>query len=305
MNKPIISVVVCTYNRADLLPGCLESLAEQTLDKSIYEVIVVNNNSTDNAQGIAEEFAGKQPNFRVVVETKQGLSHARNRGYREAKGDYVAYIDDDARADVRWVELILDALESVKPEPVVVGGTILPWYEKKPPDWFMDDYEIRSWGDAKHFLEPPRAENGFSGSNMTFRKSILEEFGGFSADYGVVGNVLRLGEETELFSRIYKKHPLFWYDPAIQVEHLVPARNMSVSYRLKRTYAGGIYGAAVGGNHSVMAKAKALIFIVAKCCILPFRVSWWRKDWQRSFLKQAQPIAGAAGFLKGLMFVDK
>lgn len=297
---PLVSVVVCTYNRADLLAVCLQTLADQTLNKSLYEVIVVNNNSTDNTQETAEDFA-RQANFRVVVEMNQGLSHARNRGYKEARGEYVAYIDDDARADERWLENVILSFENVKPEPVAVGGVILPWYEKTPPEWFMDDYEIRSWGTEKGFLQAPRAQDGFSGSNMTFKKSILEEFGGFSADYGVVGDSLRLGEETELFNRIYKKNPLFWYDPDIRVEHLVPARKISVRYRLERAYMGGISGAARNGNYSFIAMLKAVIYITIKSCILPFCVSWWKKDWQRSFLKQAQLIAGSTGFLKGLM----
>ncbi|MGD8380729.1 MAG: glycosyltransferase, partial [Syntrophobacterales bacterium] len=93
-----ISVIVCTYNRAELLGGTLRTLCHQTLDTSEYEVIVVDNNSTDNTREVVDEFCRRSSNVRYCFEPQQGLSHARNQGLQEAKGKYVAYIDDDARA---------------------------------------------------------------------------------------------------------------------------------------------------------------------------------------------------------------
>ncbi len=235
----VLSIIVCTFNRQDLLPLCLRSLAEQTLDKSLYEVIVVNNNSTDGTQEIAKSFAAQYGNFRVVVERKQGLSHARNCGWREALGEFVAYIDDDAKATREWCERILNAFQTVSPQPAAVGGKSHPFYETPPPPWFTDEFEIRTWGTTAGFLELPRARYGFSGSNMAFRKNILEVHSGFSAEYGMTGQTTRMGEETELFYRVYDKQPYFWYDPAILVYHWTPARIMKVSYRFWRAFSAG------------------------------------------------------------------
>ena len=98
-----ISVVVCTYNRAHILPGCLESLVAQTLDSKLFEVVVVDNGSIDNTKEVAETFVGKFSRFKVVSALQQGHSFARNRGWQEARNPFVAYIDDDARAYPDWL----------------------------------------------------------------------------------------------------------------------------------------------------------------------------------------------------------
>lgn len=245
LNSIQISVVVCTYNRSELLWGCLESLAKQTLEVGLFEVIVVDNNSTDNTLEIADQFAKTLPNLIILSELNQGLSHARNRGWREAGGAYVAFIDDDARAAPDWCERILKAFNAVTPTPVAIGGQIHPWYEVPPPSWFTDDFEIRTWGKFAGFLELPRARYGFSGSNMAFQRQILERFGGFSPQYGIVGGKLRMGEDTEFFYRIYEEEPNFWYDPLIKVLHLVPKRNYNILYRISRSYSSAQSFAAI------------------------------------------------------------
>lgn len=298
----MISVVVCTYNRAHLLPICLQSLVDQAIDKSLYEVIVVDNNSTDETSGIASDFAKRYENFTVVYEKKQGKSYALNAGIDASKGKYVAFIDDDAKAFPDWLERIMNAFNTVKPEPAAVGGKISPWYEQMPPAWFTDDLEIRTWGDEKGFLKPPRAQHGFSGSNMTLPREILNECGGFMPDVGPVGDKFAMGEEITLYNRIYEKHPWFWYDPTILVEHFVPVSKMSVGYRIKRAYLGGISMVFLQKKISIPIMIKTLLVVIVKVVILPFKVRWWQKNWQRSFIYHVQPIANAYGFLAGNLF---
>lgn len=258
MSAPFLSIIVCTYNRADLLLGCLESLVLQVVGCRLFEVIIVDNNSTDNTQANVLEFIKKYPNFRYVSVRSQGLSHARNCGWRKARGKYVAYIDDDAKATPRWCERILNAFETVTPTPAAVGGQILPFYETTPPPWFTDDFEIRTWGTNAGFLEPPQAMYGFSGSNMAFPRRILERFGGFSTQFGIVGGKLRMGEDAEFFYRIYDEEPNFWYDPLIMVYHWVPARNLKVMSRIIRSYYCGQSLASMQGR-------TITVFDYAKC----------------------------------------
>jgi glycosyltransferase involved in cell wall biosynthesis len=297
----LVSVVVCTYNRAEILKGAIESLCSQTADSSLYEIIVVDNNSTDDTQKVVERFA-HFGNVLYYPENRQGLSHARNRGWQAAQGEYVAYIDDDAKASPDWVERIIDAFESVEPQPVAVGGEIHPWYETTPPQWYTDDFEIRSWGKDKGFLESPKAQSGFSGSNMAFKKSILESYKGFSSEYGMVGSQMRLGDETALFYRIYQNHPLFWYDPDIKVEHWVPSRNMTISYLLRRYFHGGESSIRIHLEGSRFIIIKKILRFMFESIVFPFRVKWWDKNWQRSFLKHARPVCTSLGSLKGLLF---
>lgn len=297
-----LTVIVCTYNRANLLQDCLQSLSNQTIGKSLYEVVVVINNSTDNSREVADDLVKRHTNFRVVEEDTQGLSHARNRGYREAWGEYVAYIDDDGKAFPDWAERILRAFETVVPEPVAVGGMILPLYKKSPPLWFTDDLEIRTWGDKKGFLQLPYAPYGFSGSNMAFRRSILESYGGFSTDFGMDGDKLRFGEDAELFSRIYSHHPWFWYDPDIKVQHLVPERNMKISYRIKRAYFVGISNVIINRQRSAPNSLTTSLPAKLKNLYYSYFTEWGDRKWQRNLLKCAEFVASTVGYLKGKKF---
>jgi len=292
----VLSVLICTYNREELLPICLSSLVEQTLDRSKYEVIVVDNNSTDNTRRIAESFAAKYDNFRVVLENKQGLSHARNC-WREAKGEFVAYLDDDAKASPEWCERVVQAFKTVSPQPAAVGGEIRPFYETSPPAWFTEDFELRTWGAAAAFLAPPRARYGFSGSNMAFPKAVLEQFGGFSADFGQVGYRTRLGEDTEFFFRVYETHPWFWYDPAIVVFHWTPRRNMKLSYRVLRNFRNGESIASI--------EKRRILSVPYLACLLatgyliaatPFFLIARRNFLQRA-VKRSEELAGKLGYL--------
>ncbi|MEW6536571.1 MAG: glycosyltransferase family 2 protein [Candidatus Auribacterota bacterium] len=258
MNKKIrLSVIVCTYNRGQLIGDSLQSLVAQTLDPALFEVIVIDNNSTDTTAERVQEFTGKYPHFHMIKEMEQGLSNARNRGWKEAKGEYVVYIDDDAKASPNWCERILINYDTVTPTPVVVGGQILPWHECEPPIWFHESFEKASCGDNAKFLQPPLAHTGFSGSNMCFKKSLFTSYGGFSTELGMIGNETRMGEETELFLKIFEHEPYFWYDPQLIVYHWVPSRKMLISYRMLRMYKVGYSDVLLRYNCAVDKKENA------------------------------------------------
>ncbi len=233
---PKLSVVIATYNGAACLGRCLESFTCQSLAPSLFEVIIVDNNSTDSTPVIAAEYASRCRNFVCIEEPRPGVSYARNAGISKARGDYICFIDDDAYADSRWLEGILKAFETVTPAPVVVGGKILPYYVTEKPAWFKDAWEIRSFGKQPRFLPPKACPFGFPESNYSVRKDTLSEVGPFSVELGPKSEKMGFGEGIELSGRIAKKYPLFWYDPAVTVYHLAPPRNMAVKYILSRKY---------------------------------------------------------------------
>src|SRR5258708_35944509 len=117
-----ISAVICTYNRAEYLGRAIESLAHQDLDSAGYEIIVVDNNSTDNTAQLVKNSIEAYPSvqIRYVLETEQGLSAARNRGAHEAAGNYIAYVDDDARAVQAWLSSLLASF--LKLQGACIGG---------------------------------------------------------------------------------------------------------------------------------------------------------------------------------------
>lgn len=239
-----ITVVVAAYNRAELTKQCLMAIAGQTLSTDLFEVLVVNNNSTDNTEQMVTEFIVDKSNFRLINEKMQGLSAVRNRGWKEGKGQYVVFIDNDIMPQPDLLEKVLSAFDSIRPSPLVIGSKIMPSFSSKPAKWWSDDFEIRSWGEHARFLTSAEAWEGFSGGCCTFKKDILEALNGFSTTLGMNGEKLRGGEETDLFNRIHamnddNDHSL-WYDPEILVYHWVPKAHLSFFYHLKRSYGFGV-----------------------------------------------------------------
>jgi glycosyltransferase involved in cell wall biosynthesis len=240
---PVISAVICTHNRAGLLRLALESLVCQTLDPDRYEIIVVDNRSTDNTKEVvaAYQTANVTRRIRLIHESQLGLGYARNAGWQQGCGDYVAFMDDDAKADTGWLELAVRYFEQAIPTPVAVGGPILPYYPTPKSSWFKDEYECRSWGDNERLL---RLGESFSGSNMIFRRDLLQRFGGFDVRVGMRGTHLSVGEERALFEKMVESSrgldslPLY-YSPRLIVYHAVGANKMCASYHLRRAFATG------------------------------------------------------------------
>lgn len=259
-------MVICTFNRADLLVGALESLCVQTIDASVYEIIVVDNNSTDNTNVVVDTSCRRHFNIRYCRETQQGLSHARNRGWREARGQYVAFIDDDAQASRDWLQAALHCFGRVRPEPLGIGGKILPAYDAAKPKWFYDDLEVRSLGDDPRFL---RSGESFSGSNMVFRRDVLEKYGGFDVTLGVKGPYLSVGEETALCAKIWRDKPDagFFYSPHMIIYHAVPQYKMTVSYSLKRAFLTGQVWMIQNPPTSLSRRIWLFIRIVVSACL--------------------------------------
>lgn len=232
----LLSVVIATYNGADYIKRCLNSFTRQSISKDKFEVIVVNNNSSDHTNQIVSPFVNQHPNIILLEEKQQGVSYARNLGISSSKGKYICFIDDDAYADSDWLKNILYAFENITPQPAVIGGEILPYYTSDKPVWFADEYEVRTKGDKPRFLSLDECNSGFPESNFNVRKQILDETGYFSTDFGPKGEQMIFGEGSELSRRISSNHPNFWYDPCIFVYHIVLQRNMSIKYILSRKY---------------------------------------------------------------------
>lgn len=290
-----ISIIVTTYNRGDILNHCLDCLAAQTLDKSDYEVLIINNNSTDNTQSVAETYAKNNQNFKVFIEEKQGSAHARNRGWAEAKGEIIAYIDDDAKTTADWAEKIIKNFESVNPKPVAVGGQVFPWYEDTPPKWFTDEFEIRTWGKESRFL---KKNESFVTMNTAVLRSMFEKYGGFNPEYGPIFDTPRMGDDTEFFYRIYEKEPYLWYDPGLTVYHWTPKSRMKASYRFKRAVKNGEALAAMRNrkffSFSYAKYFAGLIYSLAK---FPFAVIF-SKNKLTSSVSELEKIGYLVGYLK-------
>ena len=232
----IISVVVCTYNRAELLTKGLQTLCEQTLAISDYEVIVVDNNSHDNTRAVTEDFCQRYPNIRYCFEAQQGLSHARNLGWREAKAAYVAYIDDECKAPSQWLAVAKQIIERLSPG--VFGGPYYGYHTTKPPAWWKESYEAFELCNKAHALSPGEY---IRGGNLFIQRRLLELMGGFEVALGMSGNKLAYGEESHFQRHLRATLPdkLIYYDPELYIYHLVRPEKMTWRYILTSRFSSG------------------------------------------------------------------
>jgi len=235
MPGPKVSIVICTYNRGYLLAESIQSLGHQSVDPSCYEVIIVNNNSTDNTKDIVKDFTDKYDNFRMVLELKQGLSHARNRGYREAAYDWVAYMDDDAKAFPNYVERIQFVIDNYSFD--CFGGVYLPWFKNKKPKWYKDTYQTNR--NVKQVIGELGPDEYFSGGNCVFKRDLLIKSNGFCTQIGMTGDVPAYGEETLMIRELRKLNCRIGFDPELKVKHHVDQYKQNVRWFFISAYAHG------------------------------------------------------------------
>lgn len=234
-----LSVIICTYNREKYLPGLLESIANNTLVYSQYELIVVDNNSTDSTAELYKAFAANHPKFnaRYVLETEQGLSHARNRGIQEAQGEVVVYVDDDATIPPQYLATYYNFFAQ-HPECMAAGGPILPHYETAEPQW-MSHYTrqlltayLYKGKQAKLFKR-----NEFpGGGNAAYRKCVFDTTGLFNTQLGRKGNALGSAEEKDIFDKMRSKKMKIFYLPDAILYHIIPQHKLEEPYFNQLTY---------------------------------------------------------------------
>lgn len=250
LDKPILSVVVCTYNRDERLKAVLGNLCEQLIQESEYEIIIVDNNSNDNTHAVGEEFCRNHRNVRYCFEAKQGLAHARNRGLQEARGQYVGYTDDDCKVPKQWLVVAKEIIEQISPG--VFGGPYFAYYNTPKPRWFKksyDTYYSYNNGEKARCLTP---NEYLSGGNMFFRRALLEELNGFDCKLGMLGNRIGLGEETALqeLMRAAMPNQLIYYEPRLYVYHLVPAMKMTILWTARYRFMSGRYSQRIFHIHN-------------------------------------------------------
>ena len=243
-----LTVLVCTHNRADLLPGALESLEAQSLERSRLEVLVVDNASTDGTAAIVAECAARgRIDIRRVFEPELGLDAARNRGIKEAKGGIVAFLDDDARARRDWAAGILEGFER-HDAPILGGRVDLEWTTPRPV-WFSDvllRYLIHcDYGQKVVTVDSPP---WLYGTNVAIRKSLFQEIGLFRLDLDRKGDSLMGGGDTEFFKRAHARGHRLLYLPSLVVRHLVPASRLTRAFFRERLLYSGYTRAAVGNE---------------------------------------------------------
>lgn len=225
----MVTVAICTYNRAKLLGLSLEAVLKQEADFA-FDVLVVDNNSTDNTREVTESFMRSSPLVSYVLEEKQGLSHARNRALVEATSSIVAYLDDDAVARPGWLTAITRAFG--EPGVDCAGGKIVLKYPCAKPDWL--DERMESILSAYDKGEQPKDVPEVFGANFAVRREAALKLGGFSDKVGCLAGRSLGGEETDMCRRIRSSGSRVLYVPDAVVDHLVDPNRLNKDWLVKR-----------------------------------------------------------------------
>lgn len=209
------TLALCTYNRARLLQQALESLSRCKVPRGEWDLLVIDNNSTDSTANVVDEFRTQLPIQRIFEKT-QGLSAARNRALMECRSDVLLFTDDDLRFDADWLCRYEEAF-AAHPQAGWFGGRVRPFWEHGPPAWLVDDklsliagllvhYDLGDVGRAYQLADPFPF-----GASFALRRRVYEQFGSFRLDLGVNGSVPGRGEEAEYFERLRSAGVSGWY----------------------------------------------------------------------------------------------
>jgi glycosyltransferase involved in cell wall biosynthesis len=242
--NPELSVIIPTVNRAKLLHQSLESILDQTVSPSTYEIIVVDNNSIDDTEFVIKKFKKR---VRYIFESEPGLLYARHTGANAAKGRFLIFADDDIVASKNWIEEIFGTF--IETGAALIGGKIIPRYEGAPPSWmdvFWSKNELGIWNIYFSLIDLGENQitipaNFVFGCNFSIRKEVLFECGGFHPDALPTGMIRYRGDgEYGLARKLMSKNYTTIYNPHASIVHLVSKKRMTVEYFCKRAFNEGI-----------------------------------------------------------------
>jgi glucosyl-dolichyl phosphate glucuronosyltransferase len=247
--QPRVTVALCTRDRSSLLADVVAAVLRLDPPAGDWEVLIVDNRSRDDTLAVAQELADRHPGrVRVAQEPEVGLSAARNAAVRAARGEVVAFLDDDAYPVRGWLRSLLAAFDD--PGVLAAGGPVDPLLQGRLPAWFRSRYlpYLTVWdrGDEAHELsynEYPR------GANMAFRRQAFERFGPFSTRLGRRGRSLLSGEETELCLRLERGGGRIVYAPEARVGHVIDAGRITPAWLARRFAAQGETEARIDWIH--------------------------------------------------------
>jgi len=227
----VLSITICTYNRLEYLKKCLTSILDQTQGSQIIEINIIDNNSTDDTKNYISERQKKFPEINYYIEKKQGISHARNLSFKVCKGDFLAFVDDDAVINKNWLESLLNELKNQN-QNIVYGGPIYPKFETEPEKWIDKNYFVREFKETDGFLGTIKSKEGFSGGNMCIAKNLFLKSDEFNTEIGMTGGNLGLGEEPDFFYKLVKnnKEVKLYNISEMSITH------SEASYKLEKEY---------------------------------------------------------------------
>jgi glycosyltransferase involved in cell wall biosynthesis len=243
-----LSVIIPTRNREHLLSKALDSIAQQSFPRDQFEVIVIDNGSSDNTKSVCTKMKGRFGSFQYLYDDRPGLHVGRHLGMQNAPSEILVFADDDIEAFPSWLAGIAIAFQD--PSVVLVGGKNLPNFESKPPGWILDLWKGRPEGprtiSSLSILDLGEDRKEISpiwvyGCNFSIRKQTLLAANGFHPDAMPTNLTMFRGDGESHVSRYVRDQGFKTiYAPDASVYHWVPQNRMTVAYFSERAYKQGI-----------------------------------------------------------------
>jgi glucosyl-dolichyl phosphate glucuronosyltransferase len=235
-----VSVVISSYNRCTLLARALQALLCQRANEISYEILVIDNNSSDQTRDLVQALITKHPEkLRYIFESQQGLSYARNTGIANARAPIIAFTDDDVCVASDWIAQIKACFDS-DPSTDAVGGKVLPRWESQPPAWLTRSHwaplALLDYGDHSFYVDMDR-QLCLIGANVAFRLKAFEVIGLFKADFQRVKDGIGSLEDHDMLLRLWRSGRKGSYLPQLVVTAEVPPERLQKDYH-RRWHAG-------------------------------------------------------------------
>jgi glycosyltransferase involved in cell wall biosynthesis len=234
MPKLRVTVAVITFNRSRYLRETLARLLRQDYPAQHWELLVIDNNSTDGTRDVVASFMASTPSPRRILETRPGLDHGRNRAIEEAKGDIIALVDDDILMEPDWLSQLVTPFASQSSHSIgVVGGEVVPVFPDGMPRWLEGSHRPLAFRKDAGPLPPGQAPMG---ANFAFPKWVFTRFGNFDAHLDRQGSKLFGGGDSDMIRRVRSAGLEAWFVPGAKVLHQIPAARLTLRYAMRHAF---------------------------------------------------------------------
>lgn len=302
--RPSVTACLVTHNRPHYVRDCLESLRGQTVGTGAFDVIVVDSCGTPETNAALQGLVAGLPNARLLRLDRPGASAARNLGAETSTADYIAYIDDDGFAAPDWIETIQTVAMEREPWPGVIGGKVLPLWEKPLPDWWPESLRgvlsIIEW-EGRGEYRTPEVPKGLEpyGVNMVVLREALLKIGGFAERLGRFGGLLLSDEDVQVAWMVQDAGYSARHDSRLLVHHQIQAARLAPEWLLKRLYWQGASTVAtrrmLGDARSVwrdLPRRLVVEMLTAPAALLPahstkLMAMRWRHAYAQGFTRMA------------------